>query len=280
VEKVMKKTLAKLGLIGLLVVGLAVTPALAVEKVIDCDKGQSIQDALDTMPAAFRDTYTISFSGTCTESISIRRSNITIDGNEGPTPPTLVGRLTILAPNVRIQFITITGPDQGVVISQGGSAVLSNVNIVNNGAEGLHIRRNGFALVIRSTISGNSSAGALLEGASLEVSRSDIVGNQGPGIIVDGGSDVIIRQSQLVGNGDGGIHAGFHSIATIKDSSQVYGNGGHGAFASQDSGIRVTTGDVYFPDDIFCDDDESSFSNYEGAETGPVYCTGFDQVVP
>lgn len=276
----MNKIFGKLSPIVLLVVGLAVTPALAVERKIDCDKGQSIQHALDNAPAAFSDTYVISISGTCTESISIRRSNITIDGNEGPTPPTVEGYINILVPNVRLQFITVTGPGHGVRITGGGNATLANVNIINNEGEGLFVRRHGFALLVRTTISGNNGPGALVEGASLDVTNSNIVGNLGPGIIVDGGSDVTIRGSQVAGNGDDGVHAGFHSIATIKDSSQVYGNGGHGAFASQDSAIRITTGDVYFPDSIFCDDDESSFSNYEGAEIGSVHCTGFDHVAP
>jgi len=276
----MNKISRNLGPIVLLIAGLAMTSALAVERKVDCNKGQTIQHALDNAPAASPDTYIISISGTCRESISIGRSNITIDGNQGPTPPTVEGNINILVPSVRLQFITVTGPGHGVRVTTAGNATLANVNIINNDGEGLYVRRHGFALLVRTNIAGNNGPGAILEGASLDVSNSNIVGNLGPGIVVDAGSDVTIRGTQVAENGEDGVHAGFHSIATIKDSSQVYGNGGHGAFASQDSGIRITTGDVYFPDDIFCDDDESSFANYEGAETGPVYCTGFDQEAP
>ena len=94
-------------------IGLFSTRASAANRTVDCNEGQSIQDAVEKGQGSASQLY-IDVSGSCEEVVTIKRDDVTIDGGETAT---VVG--TILVDGGRrisIRDITITGP--GPVLGQ------------------------------------------------------------------------------------------------------------------------------------------------------------------
>jgi hypothetical protein len=253
-------------------VGLFASPAIGVEAKVDCNKGQSVREALDRAPTASGKTFYIQFDGTCEENVTIRRDNVTIDGGGSGT---IFGTVNIFgSQGVRLENLTVTGPRNGVVISQA-YAMLTGVTVTENSWDGILVRRQGSVWIRRSTISMNGRSGAFLEAALLDAVDSTFEGNAIDGILAVTGSKVILAQTKMLANHGAGVALTLHSILDIKSGSRFAGNLGHGVLARLDSGVWISQPGVDFSDAINCEDVESSFHTDHEWPSGPVNCSPF-----
>jgi len=149
-------------------IGLFSTSASAANRTVDCNEGQSIQDAVEKGQGSASQLY-IDVSGSCKEVVTIKRDDVTIDGGETAT---VVG--TILVDGGRrisIRDITITGPGPGVGAASS-SLELRSVVITGNSGVGVIAVESAHVGIFKSTISNNDQGGVLArEGSNV------IVGN-------------------------------------------------------------------------------------------------------
>lgn len=248
----------------------------AVTQTVDCDRGQTIQSALDKKQRS-SEQLVINVSGTCEENVSITRDDVTINGGHITTI-----RGTVYAEGANRIFInhmTITGPGNGFV-AYGGRTELSGVTITQNELDGLWAIQNSIVRMSNSTVSENGLSGAFIQTSKVELSNSDFINNNSDGILLDIGANAISWGSKFTGNLRNGITVRLHSVTQIRDATVVSGNSQTGAVIMEDSALRIDTSDVIFPDEIWCADDESSLGNDGGVSTGYSTCTDFNQVAP
>ena len=258
-------------------VGLFASQAIALERKVDCNLNQSLQHAVDTAPPESGDIFYIQFKGTCEERVVIRRNNIRINGGGIGT---ISGTVNVLqCDNVWLQDLTVTGPDNGVIVT-GGSAMLSGVTITGNETDGILVRRQGSVSVRGgSIISGNGSSGAFIDASLLEAVNATFEGNSVDGILAVSGSKVLLTNARLLGNQGAGVAVTLHSIVDIRSGTEIADNGhdGLGVLARLDSGIWISGDEnVVITDRIQCEDTESSFHDDHGWPGIPNYCSSFN----
>jgi hypothetical protein len=257
-------------------IALIAAPASAIERFVDCDKGQSIQKELDTAPTATGDRFEISVSGTCEERVQIRKNAVTISGDA-----TIIGDIRVFqASDVWLFDLTVTGPYNGIVVAGSNSVRLTGVNLVGNQENGLQIRSRGTAwLRFGTTIAENSLSGVYVEDGSLRIDDASIVNNYGNGVEAMIGNVVANRTATISGNMNHGIDANFHSSVLMRESSSVSGNLASGIRLEFDSGLltfdgATISGHTTGPD-VSCGDTESSAVFFGPVPTN-VNCTDFD----
>jgi parallel beta-helix repeat protein len=193
-ERVMKirqkigVALLVIGFLGLIVPGLE-----AVEIKVKCDKGQSVQSALDALTGP----ATITVTGTCHENVVIRQDDVTLQGGtyvgpDGATQPTQHAILVQGARRVLIKGVTVGGAGNGVVAHQGGSLTLESSSIQGNGGNGVVASFGSVAVVNSCTIQDNTDGVVATANSSLLVMSSTIAGNRGTGVNVNRGSSARI----------------------------------------------------------------------------------------
>jgi len=280
-------------------IGLFATSASAANRTVNCDEGQSIQDAVEKGKGSAAPLY-IDVSGSCEEVVTITRDDVTIDGGETAT---VTGTINVDGGRrINISAMTITGPGPGVVVA-AGYLKLRNVVITGNSGTGVIAGLSAYVGVLKSTVSNNDQGGVLAQdGSSVFVRNTSINGHEGDGIrlsqatgtvgksIISGnfngiealtGTVVIEQNTTISGNANHGIDADFHTSVQISDSA-ITNNGVMGIKLELDSGL-VTFDNVSISGngdlDVFCGDTESSFQNL-GFIDADVECTDFDQFAP
>jgi len=216
------------------VLGLAVWPAGAMTRSVDCDKGQTIQAAIEKSESR-AERLEILVSGTCNENLVIRRSEVTIDGRGSAT---IRGQVSVFADNLWLDNLTVTAPGRGVVASDG-SARLSSVALVGNEGEGLVMRRNAFVWVRDSLIADNDGQGVSANGAQVDVQNTIIRGNASEGVFLDIGSRGNFRDNEICENGRSGVIASGGSQALLRDGNIVCRNGEDGVLAQAGATIGI-----------------------------------------
>ena len=109
--------------------------AFAGPRAVDCDKGQSLQKAIDAGAGSAK-VIEITVVGTCYEDIRIGRRGVRIYG-DGLT--TIDGRIRVFNSNsIEIRDLTITGPMEGLRLVNS-RARLFNVHIVDNESTGIPV---------------------------------------------------------------------------------------------------------------------------------------------
>jgi len=295
----MKKLCISIAVAMVSCIGLFATSASAANRTVNCDEGQSIQDALEKGKGSAAPLY-IDVSGSCEEVVTITRDDVTIDGGETAT---VTGTINVDGGRrINISAMTITGPGPGVVVA-AGYLKLRNVVITGNSGTGVIAGLSAYVGVLKSTVSNNDQGGVLAQdGSSVFVRNTSINGHEGDGIrlsqatgtvgksIISGnfngiealtGTVVIEQNTTISGNANHGIDADFHTSVQISDSA-ITNNGVMGIKLELDSGL-VTFDNVSISGngdlDVFCGDTESSFQNL-GFIDADVECTDFDQFAP
>ena len=214
----MKKLSLKITAAMIAGIGLFATSVSAANRTVNCDEGQSIQDALEKGRGSAAELY-IDVSGSCEEVVTIKRDDVTIDGGETAT---VVGAIIVEGGNrIIVREITITGSGLGTgVVAVGGNLKL-----------------------IRSAITGNSGLGVLAtDSAYVGMSRS-IIENNGSGVVARQGSSVFVRKTTISGNDDYGIILKSNSTGTVVTNSTISGNDiGIGVF--ENSSVYVDDSDI------------------------------------
>lgn len=188
---------------------------------VDCDKGQSVQDALDRV----KGPSTILVGGTCTEHVLITKDDVTLQG--GTYLGTDPNRSTIVVQGARrvvITGVTVSGKRNGVVAFQGGWLTLENCTIQNNSRAGVAAFIGSSAIVDACVIQNNAREGVVATDASTLVLTNSMVENNGrDGVFVGRGSNASI-----------GIDA-----FSVAGPNTIRGNNGRGILVYQSSQARI-----------------------------------------
>jgi hypothetical protein len=225
-----------LGLLGLSgsqerAVGVVGTDS-AVKKV-ECDKGQTLTDALKKAKPG----DTLQVTGTCHERVTIATDRLTLDGHGsavldggGGGPTEFEGVVTIDgAHGVTLTGFTIqNGPGEGILGQRGAAFTILDTTVQGNAGTGIAISGGSTAELVDCSVRSNglvSTAGGLavgidvFTGATVILRGSIVIAqNPGSGINVFGGSMMELRGAtvQLIDNGAAGLVIGGGSnLATF-----------------------------------------------------------------
>jgi parallel beta-helix repeat protein len=157
--------------------------------IVDCAGGRSIQDALGKKNPDR--PLTVVVRGACAEDVTIERDDVTLGGDGG----SITGGVTINgARRVVVAGLAITNPaGDGVTVTNGGSATISDNHIDDNAGYGIFVRHASFAIVNNNTMLRNgiinptnvdaSGIGVSL-GSMVRASQNEIRENANTGIEV------------------------------------------------------------------------------------------------
>jgi hypothetical protein len=110
--------------------------------IVDCP-GQSIQDALGKKNPDR--PLTVVIRGVCMEPVTIKHDDVTLEGDGGTVA---AGVAIDGARRVVVAGLTITNPaGDGVTVTNGGSATISNNHIDDNAGTASFLRHASFAIV-------------------------------------------------------------------------------------------------------------------------------------
>lgn len=218
----MRKRILILATVFGIALGLAALPAGAMTRTVNCDKGETIQAAIEKSESR-AERLEILVSGTCDESLVIRRSEVTIDGGGSAT---LLGPVSVFADNVWLYNLTVKTSGRGIVVSNGSARVWSAALTGNNG-EGLLLRRNAFVWLRDSTVTDNAGAGISVDASKIDVQNTTVSGNGSHGIALAFNSQSTISESTITENGGSGILLTAGSQANI-DNNVINNNANHG----------------------------------------------------
>jgi hypothetical protein len=203
---------------------------LAGVRVVDCDKGDSLQKALES-GAGSAAPIEIQLLGTCYESFQFTRDQVTVMG-DGNT--TIVGSITIRGSDqVEFDDLTITGPGFGVSVFNGRIRLL-RVNVSGNENSGVYARQRASVVLSDSWVNDNhGDSGIFVEDSFLLVNRSEVIGNWGTGIVANLNSSVRL--------GDTTVHANLGDGILASTGSAVQAINAH-IWENQTVGISLRSG--------------------------------------
>jgi len=229
IEK-MVLVLLVIGFLGLIVPGLE-----AAEIIVRCNKGESVQSALDglTGPA------TIVVTGTCHENLVIKNDDVILQGGTYEAyDPTQATIFVQGARRVAIKSVTVKGglfgvlasrdvyltledsliketTSRGVVSNFGSSVIVNNCKIKDNTQLGIFVNDNSALILTNSTITGNHGTGVQVQHASSARIGQDIAGVAAP--------------NKITNNGICGVAVTMSAYALI-DGNTITDNSGDGVY--------------------------------------------------
>jgi hypothetical protein len=209
----MKKLVRGLLLAGFSVSAVFVLPAYAGVKVVNCDKGDSLQAALDSGKGSAA-PIEIELYGTCEEMITIPRDRVTILGIDGAT---IFGQVRHFgASHITLRGLTITGPGQGV-LARSGRMRLIGVNLIENYGHGVNASSGAVVHLIRSQVGNNGGPfGVVAYASNVYLNSTDVYGHPESGVAATDNSLADIFGGSITGNGEGVY--GNNSVITVRDT--------------------------------------------------------------
>lgn len=175
---------------------------------VDCVAGDTVADAL---ALAFGTTgrVTITLSGVCTESVSISRDDVTLqgaspgDGLQAPlsdfTALTLDGARRIV-----LSHLTLAGGSVGLVAQEGTAFRADDIHVHDATDSGVMVA-GASARLENTTVEDNGGEGILaFNGARVTLVGGIVQKNGLLGVLVKGGSAALIERTDVLGNGLGG----------------------------------------------------------------------------
>ena len=237
--------------IVLLALGLTAASQLGAATLnVDCNKGGAVGRILSRLKPG----DVVFLHGTCRENIVIQPEipRITVDGQRKATmeaPNDAEPAIQVLAREITIKGLTVTGGSFGISVNRGATAVIDNNIIRNVGRSGLEVSQNSFARITNNTIEHNARHGILVLGSSaahIGVVFTDDK-TPSPNVIRDNGGDGIwmVRAStaRIIGNT---LSGNRRNGLTIQQASHadaagnvIDGNGQHGIRVSGNSGVNL-----------------------------------------
>jgi parallel beta-helix repeat protein len=236
--KIIKKMSLALLVIGCFAFIVPQVKALTIK--VKCDKGQSVQSALDSLTGP----ATIEVTGTCFENVVIIKDDVTLQGGVfvGTDPFRLFGARRVL-----ISKVTVQGDKDGIVAEQGGSLTIKNSIIQHNEKNGIVANFGALVIVDECTIADNAGDGILASANSfLQLTSSRITDNGGAGVNVYEGSSAGIgvnfqgesKPNIIQNNGVNGVKV-FQASRALIANNTIQNNAGYGVFVFGSS-TRIT----------------------------------------
>ena len=261
-------------LIGLIMVaglGFMTVPALALERTVDCDKGQSLQDAI-TKTRSSAAPLIVHVKGTCYERVRNSRDLLVIDGHNEAV---IHGSVINWGTRLTIRNIEITGADAGIRASSGRTRLLG-VHLVDNEGEGLVLDGSGVVYFNGGSVRNNGLAGVSAESGTVAFNNVDISGNRTG---IDAAmSRITLQNTRVIDNIGPGLRAYLHSGIIVNGPATIEGNTENGVRLELDSGLLTRgpvsiTGNAWV--DVYCHDNESS-AKFDGTYPGSAWCSDFN----
>ncbi len=209
---------------------LCAASAFANPYVVNCDEGDSLQDAFGKAAGSAK-LIEIELYGTCYEDLRISRDDVRIYG-DGET--TIVGTTrTFSAKGVWFMDVNFTGPGDGIRVIDGRIRLI-RVHVSDNDGNGVVAMQNGAVSLNDSFVERNAGVGVLLDKSSSNLGNTHVTNN--------GADGVMVRNNASVNVGGGGInhHENGNGITVVNNSSITL-NGTHVGWANP-TGISLSLG--------------------------------------
>lgn len=207
--------------VSLLFTTCLVLPAMAGTHTVDCNAGESLQQALDAGAGSAK-PIEIEVTGTCYEDLRLTRDGVSILG-DGST--TIHGTLRMFGSRaVVLRELTITGPGFGILMADSRARIFDS-HIVDNGSSGIQASDNSTVRLIRSEVNGNWE-GVRLNQSNLNLNNTSVDSNETDGALVLQNSSLTAWNSSMSGNGVLGIRVNWSSSIFLIGSrvdSNTYG---------------------------------------------------------
>jgi parallel beta-helix repeat protein len=230
IRKRMGTVLLVIGFLGFIVSGLE-----AKEVKVDCDKGESVQKALDNLDGA----ATIVVTGICRENIDIRKDDVTIQGGSFVGPDSQQSTIYIEgARRVLIKQATVGGEGNGIAVSQGGTLTVVESTIQDNGKAGIVANFGSSAVVDNCIMQNNSQQGIVVtDNSAVVLTNSTVRANGAAGVLVQRSSSGRIGRSitgvsspnQITDNRGNGVNV-FTTAYALIDGNKIKDNSYNGVF--------------------------------------------------
>jgi hypothetical protein len=217
------------------ILAMASMAALAQDRAVNCDVGQSLQDAVNHARSSAA-PLVLTVKGTCYETVRTGRDLIIEGNNEAVIHGSLVnfgGRWTV-------RNIDITGPGLGMFASTGRTRLL-NVRFFDNEEAGLLISDNGMVAFAGGSVTNNGGAGVAVHSGNFEAGDVEISGNSSG--IQASMAQITLENARVVDNSERGIDVAENSALRLVDSI-VSGNGGVGVIADNSSSFVAERVDI------------------------------------
>ncbi len=236
-----------------------VTEGGALQKV-DCQKGETIQNKIDEAKAG----DVIEVTGNCNENLVLRKEshNITLDGGgtatiRGADPSQ--DTIRVRGKQITIRGFTITGGVNGIIVSQGGRALIDSNVIEGARGSGIRILRNSSVRIFNNTIRNNqrngidilnnsaARIGVFASGGERDFFPNSITQNGGNGIGVQRASEALIAGNTISRNrfraiyvvDNSRVHIGLLDGTDDLGANTIEGNGGGGIVLKRSSFARI-----------------------------------------
>jgi hypothetical protein len=245
------------GLLGVLALsgnldrGAGVAGADSAVKKVECDKGQTLTEALKKAKPG----DTLQVTGTCHERVTVTTDRLTLDGGGsavldgggGGSTEFFEGVVTIDGvQGVTLRGFTIqNGPSLGILGVGGAAFVVQDTTIQNNGAAGIFLNNNSSAELVDVEVKDTGGIGIPVQNNSTAVFKGHIscTGSGDNGIAVQSGSTLEIRGASVQASNNGG-----NGVDIVDSQAIIFGypesqgsiltahnNGGDGIFVATGS---------------------------------------------
>lgn len=197
---------------------------------------------------------TLLVSGTCGENISIGEDvhDVTLDGQATATidgPDASRNTITVRGAGITIRGFTITGGNNGILVSRGGTDLIDGNVIEYVGSHGINVHQNSTARIVNNTIQNNPGDAIIINENSaarigfistndVSASPNIIQNNVGRGIHIIRSSNARVVGNTLINNGDHGVFVNRVSHADLS-ANTINSNGGSGVFVTRNSGVDL-----------------------------------------
>ncbi len=210
----------------------------AVAAVVNCPK-DSIQKEVDKA----KKPTTIIIKGVCDEDVTIKKNDITLEGDGG----TVNGTITIRTARwVVIRNLTVTGSGAGVVGTENAAFTVEDSTISFNDTAGIDVEDGAHATIRNNEIKNNGQAalpdsgrGVLVnDGGNANISNNTIEDNRSDGVGVFNGAFARVEGNTIQRNGnavrfDAGIQV---ARARVRGNGNVIRNNGYAGVEVFNSG--------------------------------------------
>ncbi len=238
----------------ILSVGLVTGTAEAATVKVNCNKGQTIADALTQNPGQ---PLVVDIKGVCNENVTVTRNNVTLQGKNpnaseirgvpeadpfAESPITLLGAQLVV-----IDKLTVSGGDSSGIAAIASFFTVSNSVIENNGRSGIAVSTGSTARIDNNMLRGNAHHGILVAAAFAQITNNMIHNNTRNGIGVFAGGNAHIGADIVSGTpGPNTIRMNNNGIAAIGPgradilNNTIEDNTDHGVFSHLGGSVVLT----------------------------------------
>lgn len=234
--------------------------------IVDCAAGQSISKALEQGDS--RRPLVLTVRGTCTENVTIRRDDVTLQGQAGGNATVTAANagaalITVKGTRIVIDGLTLNGGLHGLAVTGTHDVSITNCLVRNATQNGL-FAESANVLAQNNVIENHGGAGVLLRWSRARLVGNQIRTNAGPGISAqqlasasmaggnaitgNGAQGILLRNGSLgvlggetiASNASNGIELTVESVANLSQTTITGNDGGIDASFSHVTVDRAT----------------------------------------